>query len=157
MEQFATASKRPAVASCGKEVVMAALQMDREILALEREYWESMITRDPRVATRLTAQESIIVGAQGVGTVSKQEIGSMVNSDKWRLKKFEFGDIKFKSMDENTAIIAYTVKEELDVEGKPLTLEASDSSVWSRRGGKWECVLHTEALKGDPFGRDRLH
>lgn len=136
---------------------MAALQMDREILALEREYWESMITRDPRVATRLTAQESIIVGAQGVGTVSKQEIGSMVNSDKWRLKKFEFGDIKFKSMDENTAIIAYTVKEELDVEGKPLTLEASDSSVWSRRGGKWECVLHTEALKGDPFGRDRLH
>ena len=136
---------------------MAAMQMDREILALEREYWQSMVTRNPEVATRLTAEQSIIVGTEGVGTVSKQEIGSMINSDKWRLKKFEFGDVKINSMDENTAIIAYTVKEDLDVEGKPLTLEASDSSVWSRRSGKWECVLHTESLKGDPFGRDRLH
>ncbi len=136
---------------------MTAVQMDREILALEREYWESMITRNPEVATRLTAEQSIVVGAEGVGTVSKQEIGAMINSDKWRLKKFEFGDVKIKSMDKDTAIIAYTVKEDLDVEGKPLTLEASDSSVWSRRNGKWECVLHTEALKGDPFGRDRVH
>jgi len=24
-----------------------------------------------------------------------------------------------------------------------------------RRDGRWRCVLHTEALAGDPFGRDR--
>lgn len=136
---------------------MTAVQMDREILALEKEYWQSMVTRDPEVATRLTAEQSIIVGTEGVGTVSKREIGSMVNSDKWRLKKFEFGDVKINSMDENTAIIAYSVKEDLDVEGKSLTLDACDSSVWSRRNGKWECVLHTESLRGDPFGRDRVH
>jgi hypothetical protein len=136
---------------------MASTPMDREILALEREYWQAMITKDREVATRLTADQSIIVGAQGVGLVSKQEIGTMIQSDKWKLKKYEFRDVQFKSIDEDTAIIAYTVKEDLEVDGKPLTLEANDSSVWSRRNGTWECVLHTEAIKGDPFGRDRVH
>ncbi len=137
---------------------MAGTHMDREILALEREYWQSMITKDPDVATRLTADQSIIVGAQGVGTVSKQEIGSMIRSDQWKLRNYEFGDdVKFTSTDPNTAIIAYSVKEDLEVDGKSLMLEAYDSSVWTRRNGSWECVMHTEAVKGDPFGRDRLH
>lgn len=136
---------------------MASTQIDREILSLEREYWQSMITKDPEVATRLTADRSIVVGAQGVGMVSKQEIGSMVKSDKWKLKNYEFRDIKFNATDEKTAVIAYTVKEDLEVDGKQLTLEANDASVWSRRNGTWECVLHTESIKGDPFGRDRVH
>jgi hypothetical protein len=37
-----------------------------------------------------------------------------------------------------------------------LTLEAADSSTWVRRDGKWLCAVHTEALKGDPFGRDKV-
>jgi hypothetical protein len=131
--------------------------IDRDILALEREYWDSMITKDPEVVTRLTADESIIVGAQGVGIVTKKQIGSMVQSDGWKLKRYSFGDVKFNALDERTAVIAYSVKEDLEVEGKPLTLEANDSSVWIRREGKWVCAMHTEALKGDPFGRDRVH
>ena len=128
---------------------------ESEILALEREYWRSMIEKDSAVASRLTADQSIIVGAQGVGMVSKQQIGILIQSDKWTLKKFEFSNVTFNSIDENTAIIAYSVKENIEVDGKPLTLEANDSSVWSRRSGTWECVLHTEAIKGAPFGRDR--
>jgi hypothetical protein len=30
-----------------------------------------------------------------------------------------------------------------------------DSSTWVRRNGCWLCALHTEAIAGDPFGRDR--
>lgn len=130
---------------------------ESEILALEREYWQAMLTKDRDVATRLTADHSIIVGAQGVGMVTKQQIGAMIQSDKWTLKNFEFSNITFSAIDENTAAIAYCVKEDLEVDGKTLTLDANDSSVWSRRNGTWECVLHTEALKGDPFGRDRTH
>jgi hypothetical protein len=130
---------------------------ESEILALEREYWQAMITKDGDVATRLTADHSIIVGAQGVGMVTKQQIGAMIQSDKWTLKKFEFSNITFSAIDENTAAIAYSVKEGLEVDGKTLTLDANDSSEWSRRDGAWECVLHTEAIKGDPFGRDRTH
>jgi hypothetical protein len=34
-------------------------------------------------------------------------------------------------------------------------LDAADSSTWVRRNGRWLCALHTEAILGDPFGRDR--
>ncbi len=134
---------------------MAGTPTESEILAIEREYWQAMITKDAGVVSRLTADPSIVVGAQGVGSVGKQEIGFMVQSDKWKLRGFEFSDVKLKSVDANTVIVAYSVKEDLEVDGKRLVLEANDASVWSRRSGAWECVLHTEAVKGDPFGRDR--
>jgi hypothetical protein len=56
---------------------------------------------------------------------------------------------------DDVAIVAYKVKESLTVDGKPLTLEAADSSTWVRSPGGWVCAMHTEAISGDPFGRDR--
>jgi hypothetical protein len=53
------------------------------------------------------------------------------------------------------AVLAYNVHEELTVEGKPVTIDAADASTWVRRDGRWLCALHSESLKGDPFGRDR--
>ena len=60
---------------------------------------------------------------------------------------------KSNSVSEDSAIVAYKVKESLIVEGRPLTLEAADSSTWVRTNGRWLCALHTEAIAGDPFGR----
>jgi hypothetical protein len=134
---------------------MAATAIDQEITALERQYWDSMITKDPSVAPRLTASESVIVGAQGVSTVTPQAIGTMVQSEGWKLNKYEFSDVKVASPSPDLAIIAYHVKEDLEVEGKPLTIEANDSTAWVREGGRWVSVLHTESIAGDPFGRDR--
>ena len=58
-------------------------------------------------------------------------------------------------LSEDVAVIAYRVKELLTVDGKPITIDAADSSTWVRRNGQWVCALHTEALIGDPFGRDK--
>ena len=56
---------------------------------------------------------------------------------------------------DDVAILAYRVHEELTVEGKPVTVEAADSSTWVHRDGRWVCAMHTESIAGDPFGRDR--
>jgi hypothetical protein len=53
-------------------------------------------------------------------------------------------------------VIAYTVREELTVDGKPLTMEAADASTWVKKDGNWVCALHTESVLGDPYGRDRV-
>jgi hypothetical protein len=52
-------------------------------------------------------------------------------------------------------VIAYKVTEEMDVDGKPVTLKAADATTWVRKGGKWRAALHTESVLGDPFGRDK--
>ena len=36
-----------------------------------------------------------------------------------------------------------------------LTLDLADTSTWVRKNGKWACALHSEAIAGDPFGRDK--
>ena len=134
---------------------MATTTMEKELLALEREYWDSMITKDPTVATRLTADESIVVGAHGVGTVTSKNIGSMVQTDDWKLKRYEFSDVACLPIDDNNAIIAYRVKEELEVDGKPVSFTAHDATVWTKRKGKWVSTLHTESVAGDAYGRDK--
>jgi hypothetical protein len=55
----------------------------------------------------------------------------------------------------DVAIVAYDVHEDLTVDGKRVSLDAADTSTWVRRSGSWVCALHTESLRGDPYGRDR--
>ena len=73
----------------------------------------------------------------------------------WTVKAFAFSDIKVESVNDDVAVIAYKVKEDLTVDGKPVSFEAADASTWVRRDGSWVCVLNTESVLGDPFGRDR--
>ena len=129
--------------------------IEQEVLGVEREYWDSMITKDPAVASRLTGETSIITGAQGVSTVSSATIGEMVKSEGWKLRSYEFSDVTVMSPTPETAVIAYHVIEDLEVEGQPLRLEANDATLWVRQDGGWVSVLHTESVAGDPFGRDR--
>jgi hypothetical protein len=80
----------------------------------------------------------------------------MRKSSPWTLKEFRLvDDVHVRFLGDDVAIVAYQVREELTVDGKSLTLEAADSSTWVRRDGRWVCALHTEAIAGDPFGRDR--
>ena len=73
---------------------------------------------------------------------------------RWKLTAFELSSPIVKLLTDDVAVVAYKVREELMVDGKPLTLDASDTSTWVRRNGRWVCAVHTEAVAGDPFGRD---
>ena len=79
----------------------------------------------------------------------------MVNSDPDELKKYllDDRDVHVRAVADDVAVIAYRVRVDLVVDGKPTTMEAFDSSVWVNRDGKWMCAMHTETLAGDPTGR----
>jgi uncharacterized protein DUF4440 len=80
----------------------------------------------------------------------------MVTNAPYVLHDFELkGDVQVRQIGDDVAILAYKVHEELTVDGKPVKLDAADASTWVRRDGRWLCALHTEAIAGDPFGRDR--
>ena len=80
----------------------------------------------------------------------------MMTSASWRLQEFEIEDgAEVRQLTEDVAVIVYRVREEMTVDGKPMTLRAADSSVWVRRDDGWRCAAHTEAVAGDAFGRSR--
>ena len=92
----------------------------------------------------------------GVSRIDKKTIVEMMRNAPYTIDDFELDDdFQIRMIGNDVAIVAYKVHEELTVEGEPVTFDAAESSTWIRRNGSWVCALHTEALTGDPFGRDR--
>jgi ketosteroid isomerase-like protein len=138
------------------EANMTTKTGERELLELERQYWQAMKDNDLETCLQLTDDPCIVMGPQGVSSIAKKKFTEMMQDADYTLNEFEIGDdAHVRMIDKNVAVVAYRVHEELTVEGKPVSLDAFESSTWVRRDGQWLCALHTEALRGDPFGRDR--
>ena len=129
--------------------------IEAQLLDYEKQYWQAIKDRDVQAAMRLTDDPCIVTGAQGVARITREAFAGMLQAGGWTLHEVTLSDVQVRVLSEDVAIVAYKIKELLTVDGKPLTLEAADSSTWVRREGQWMCALHTEALAGDPFGRDR--
>lgn len=129
--------------------------IDQELLDREKRYWDAIQDKDTETAMELSDDSCIVVGAQGVGALDRDKLGQMLKEASYELTSYTFDDKQFQvqQVADNVAIVAYNVREDLVVDGKALSLEAYDASVWVLRDGQWRCALHTESLKGDPFGR----
>ncbi len=129
----------------------------KTIIELETKFWQSMVDKDIDAAVAMLTDKSVVTGAQGLALLSHDDYRGMAKQGEglWNLKSFKLDDVKVTFPAEDVAVIAYRVTEEMEVEGKPLTLKAADATTWVRKGGKWLAALHTEFLLGDPFGRDR--
>jgi hypothetical protein len=125
----------------------------QELLNLERRYWNAVQEKDAATATELSDDPCIVVGAQGVGEIGKDQLATMLGDSTYELERFNIEDVHMRKLSDGVIVVAYKVKETLVVDGKDVSLEAFDSSVWVRRNGEWVCALHTESPAGDPFGR----
>ncbi len=135
---------------------MNAKDIETELVQLEKQYWQAIKDRDVDVAMRLTDDHCIVTGAQGVVSLDKPEMAAMMNAANYTLDDFELeDDVEVLLLSDDVAILAYKAREDLTVDGEPVTMEVADASTWVRRNGRWVCALHTEAIYGDPFGRDR--
>ena len=126
-----------------------------QLLDLEQEYWQALKDQDVQTVVRLSDDPCVVTGAQGVSRIDRQTMAKMVTDGGWTLNDFRIKDADVRMIGDDVAVVAYNVHEELTVDGKPVTLDAADASTWVRRNGHWVCALHTESLRGDPFGRDR--
>ena len=124
--------------------------IETEILDLERRYWQAMRERDVRTAVSLTEFPCLIAGASGVRSVDQASYEQMMTGGSWRIHEAEIEDgAEVRQLTDDVAVILYGVREEMTVEGKPLTLRAFDSSVWVRRNDGWRCAMHSESIAGD--------
>ena len=130
---------------------------EQELIDVERQFWNAMQEKDAATASKLTDDQCVIVGAQGVSAIDAGTMAKLTSEGQWELKQYSFDEQsrQIRFLTDDIAIVAYPVKERVIVDGETLPIEANDSSVWVRRDGQWRCALHTESLAGDPFGRDR--
>ena len=115
-----------------------------EILAQERAYYDAVEKRDSATVARLTADECIVLGSQGMQRFDARAAGDMAKRhDGKTTYTVDDSTVEVLSIDENTAVIAYKLASE-----KPdgTTSETYDTSLWVRKeDGRWACALHAEA------------
>ena len=120
-----------------------------DIIALETSYWEAMKAKDGARTSQLSGKISLVTGAQGVMSIAKSEMGKMTGEGKWTLESYTFDDVAVTIPTPDVAVIAYTVNQEVTMDGKSQNLRAADSSTWIRGGDGWECHSHSEAFLKD--------
>jgi hypothetical protein len=125
----------------------------QELLKREQRYWTAVKQRDSETATALSDDPCLVVGAQGVGELSREQLGGMLDSATYELERFQLENVHALRVSDDVVVLAYKVNEALKVDGEEVRLDAYDSSVWVKRNGDWVCALHTESPAGDPFGR----
>lgn len=128
---------------------------ESEILSLEKKFWDAIKAKDAEAASALMGEECIVAGAQGASKIDRKAFAKMTKEGKWTLHEYAIKDAEVLAAGPDTAVIGYKVSEKISMNGKEMTLEAADTSVWCRTDGKWLCALHTESVLGDPFGGDK--
>src|ERR1043165_8965792 len=121
---------------------------EQEIFKLEKQYWQGIKEKDIDACARLTDDPCLVAGAHGIARVPKEKFRQIMESSNYTLNNFEFKESEVQTLTDDVAIHAYKVHEDLTVDGKPISMEASESSTWIRRNGRWVCALHTESLIG---------
>ena len=120
-----------------------------DIIALERSYWDAMKAKDGGRTAELSGKTSLVTGARGVMSITKSKMGDMTESGDWVLQSYAFDDVQVLTPAPNVAIIAYTVRQTVKMNGKSKDVHAADSSTWIRGGEGWECHAHSETLLDD--------
>lgn len=120
-----------------------------EIIALERDYWDAMKRKDGKRTSQLSGKTALTTGARGVSSISKEKMGKMTEDGHWTLDSYAFDNIEVVTPTDDVAIIAYTVKQNVTMDGKKQDLHAADSSTWIRGADGWECHAHSETFLQD--------
>ncbi|SFI95278.1 protein of unknown function [Phyllobacterium sp. CL33Tsu] len=117
-----------------------------DIVALEKSYWDAMKAKDGGRTAELSADPALVTGAQGVMRIGKKKMGQMTEDGNWSLKSYEFADVEVSTPSPDVALIAYTVEQNVTMNGKSQKMRAADSSVWIRGSNGWECHAHSETF-----------
>lgn len=118
----------------------------KEIIALERTFWQSMVDEEPALALELLAEPALMISPHGALKFDHAGYQKMAEQGAMRLKAFDFSDIDVVFANDSTAVMTYRVEQTLQMRDKAQTLdqEMINASVWVRKGRQWRCVMHTE-------------
>lgn len=125
--------------------VQAALSHD-EAIALERSYWDALVRKDGKRASALSGDPCLVTGAQGLRSIARDELEKMTEAEGWSLQSYAFEDVRVLAPAPDIAIVAYTVTQQVTMNGASRSFRAADMSTWVREPAGWVCHAHAESL-----------
>ena len=121
-----------------------------DLVDLEHRFWQSMVDEDTETAISMLDEPALMVSSHGAMQFDHAQYRQMAEHGSMVIKSFELSEMNVVFPTEDAAVLTYRVKQSLSPRGKPELIEQqmNDSSVWTRKGGQWLCVMHTETPVG---------
>lgn len=118
----------------------------KELIDLERKFWQSMVDEDSDTAISMLNEPSLLVSSHGAMQFDHEQYRQMAEHGNMVIKAFELSDMTVVFPTDQTAVLTYRVTQSLLERGKSelLKQDMADASVWAQKDGKWLCVMHTE-------------
>jgi ketosteroid isomerase-like protein len=118
----------------------------QSIVNLETRFWQALVDKDAKLAKTMIADDCLITGPMGAVKVDPDKYEAMAEDGNWRLDSFKFMDLNVIFPTDDTAIVAYKVRQKGELRGETMDMLCADSTTWVRDGTAWKCALHTETI-----------
>jgi hypothetical protein len=118
----------------------------KTLIDLENRFWKSLVDEDTDTALTMLDEPALMVSSHGAMKFDHAGYRQMAEKGSMVLKSYKLSDMQVVFPVEDTAILTYRVKQAMAKRGQSesITQEMADSSTWVRKGGQWQCVMHTE-------------
>jgi hypothetical protein len=118
----------------------------KTLIDLEKKFWQSMVDEDPETAMAMLDEPALMVSSHGTLKFDRAGYRQMAEKGAMVLKSYQLSDVDVVFPADDTAILTYRVKQSVAPRGKQeaTTQDMADTSTWVRKGGQWQCVMHTE-------------
>jgi hypothetical protein len=127
------------------DIAMKDMRRNAEIENLERSFWQSMVDREPSVATGMITEPALMVSGHGPLAFDRSEYTKMANNEQHRLVEFALSDMDVMFPTNDVAIATCRAHQKMEMDGRPLEFDSVDSSTWVKVDGAWKCAAHTES------------
>lgn len=126
----------------------------RELMDLERRFWQSLVDDDVDTALSLLHEPAAMVSPHGTLQFDHAAYRRMAELGSVVIKSFQFSDMDVMFPTDDTAVLTYRVRQALSPRGEAgeVVQDMADASVWTRKDGRWRCAMHTETPV-EPGGR----
>ncbi|MBV9009039.1 MAG: nuclear transport factor 2 family protein [Verrucomicrobia bacterium] len=111
------------------------------LMAKEKAAWQAFKDKKPDDFKKVVSDKVVAVYDSGMSDMAG-ELKSMEGGD---VRSFELSDYKVTAVSPDVVITTYVAKTEATVDGKDDSGTHNCASVWTKEGGKWMAVFHTDA------------
>lgn len=119
----------------------------KDIMELERQFWQAIVDMDVDAATSLLDGESVSVSGWGIHHFTPAEYRKMALSGDARVTAFKFSDERVIFPAPDVAVATYKADQSIAVNGKSQDMVVYDTTTWVRKDGAWVASAHTETVR----------
>lgn len=111
----------------------------------ERALWEAWKNHDNKPFEEMIADDGVVLDDPSVGFQDKQTmLSKMGGGPQCDVKSYSLENERITWIDKDAAIYTYSATVDATCGGQKIPDKVNASSVWAKRGGKWQGVLHQE-------------